>query len=334
LTVETIEQQDSSRYKELGLSTEMLLEMYRKLLLTRLFEEKVGDLFEANRLKANYHLYLGQEAIASGVTSALTAEDLIVSNYRGHGHALARGVPAKFLMAELFGKSTGTCKGIGGSMHSPKYPEVNLIYATAIVGSGIPIAAGLALAQKLKNKKSVVVVFFGEGAVNTGAFHEGLNMAAIWRVPLILVCENNQYAISTRVESATSGVDIAHKAESYGIPGVVVEGNDAVSVYLATQRAVERARRGDGPSLLECRTFRIKPHSARERESGRPQDLIEGWKRKDPVDRMRKSLVSGGFTDEEELARIAQEVVQSIDDSITFAEESSSLTLRDLSNLV
>lgn len=334
MTVEVIGQQKSSDYTSLGLTQETLLELYRRMVLARNFDQRVWELFQAGKLKANYHLYIGQEAIAAGVTMALTADDTIVSNYRGHGHALARGVPPNLIMAELFGKATGTCRGVGGSMHSPKYPELNLIYATAIVGSGIPIAAGLALAQKLQQKKSIAVAFFGDGAVNTGAFHEGINMAALWKAPLMLVCENNQYAISTRVEAATSGIDIAHKAAGYGIPGLLVDGNDSVAVYLAAKRAAERARAGNGPSLLECQTFRMQPHSAKERESGRPQELIELWRKKDPIERLRASLVTSGLAGEAELASITQEVNHEIDESVAFAEASPMLSLEDLGRLV
>lgn len=334
MTVEVIDQQSYGKYRDLGLDKEVLLDLYNRMLLARRFEEKVETLYSSGRLKANYHLYIGQEAIAAGVISKLMADDFIISNYRGHGHALARGVPPRLLMAELFGKSTGTCQGVGGSMHCPKFPELNLIYATSIVGSGIPIAAGIALALKLRKRKGVVVVFFGDGAVNTGAFHEGMNMAAIWRIPLVLVCENNQYGISERVDLVTAGPGIAQKAESYGMQGIVVDGNDAVSVSLGIEHAIERAKNGEGPSLLECKTYRIRSHSVRERDSGRPADVTEDWKKKDPLEGLRTSLIKGGYADEMELTRMSQDVDATIEESVAFAEQGARLQLQDLQNLV
>lgn len=335
MPVKTVEGVDPSKYSELGLDKQSLLAMWRKMVSIRRFEEKVEELFLVKKALAGpAHLYIGEEAIAAGVLSALSGEDLVVSHYRGHGHAIAKGVPPRLIMAELFGKSTGTCRGVGGSMHSPKYPEMNLMFATAIVGAGIPIATGMALATKMRGERRAVVAFFGDGGANIGDFHEGTNMAAMWGLPLVLVCENNQYAISMKSSISAAGGGIGRRAEAYGIPGYVVNGNDVVAVYAAAKEAVENAKAGKGPSLLECITYRIKGHGVYDKAQYRPVEEVEGWKEKDPLERFSGSLVSAHVSTKEELERIDQEARKIVDEAVIFAEQSPMLSLGELEGMV
>jgi TPP-dependent pyruvate/acetoin dehydrogenase alpha subunit len=309
--------------------------MWRKMVTIRRFEEKVEDLYLVKKVLAGpAHLYIGQEAIAAGVLSALANDDLVVSHFRGHGHAIAKGVPPKLIMAELFGKSTGTCRGVGGSMHSPKYPEMNLMFATAIVGAGIPIATGMALALKMRGEKRAVAGFFGDGAANIGDFHEGTNMAAMWGLPLVLVCENNEYAISMKSSISAAGGGIARRADAYGIPGILVDGNDVVAVYAAAREAVENAKLGKGPTLVECKSYRMKGHGVYDRAQYRPSDEVEKWKANDPLERFKTSLLSGRFATKEELEAIDLEARKTIDEAVEFAEKSPMLSLKDLEGMV
>jgi TPP-dependent pyruvate/acetoin dehydrogenase alpha subunit len=334
LTVSVIDAVAPDRYKELGLSRNFLLDLWKKMFLIRCFEEKVEELYLTKKvLSGPAHLYIGEESIAAGGMAALGKEDVIVSHYRGHGHALARGVPPKLIMAELFGKETGTCKGVGGSMHSPKYPELNMMYATAIVGSGIPIAAGMGLAIKLRGEDRAVVGFFGDGGANIGDFHEGINMASIWKLPVVFICENNQYAVSMKASDASAGGGIGRRADAYGIPGMIVNGNDAVSVYLATKQAVERAKAGEGPTLMECKTYRIKGHGVYDVAQYRPKDEIESWKARDPLNSFRDTLAREGVGDEV-LRTIDDDIKQQIEEAVKFAESSPRLKLDDLPGLV
>jgi len=335
VVLKVIEAVESSKYPEIGLDKASLLEMWRKLVAIRRFEEKVEELFLVKKvLSGPAHLYIGQEATAVGVMSALSREDLVVSNYRGHGHALAKGVPPRLIMAEIFGKATGTCRGVGGSMHSPKYPEMNLMFASAIVGAGIPIAAGMALAVKMRAERRAVVVFFGDGGANIGDFHEGTNMASIWGLPLVLVCENNQYAISMKSGISVAGGGIARRADAYGIPGILVDGNDVVAVYTAAREAVENAKLGRGPTLIESKNYRLKGHGVYDRAQYRPAEEIEKWSEKDPLQSFRTSLVSGRIAMREELDRIDLEAQKTVAEAVDFAEKSPMLSLGDLEGLV
>ncbi len=335
MTIKVVDAVGSSKYAELGLDKASLLEMWRKMLTIRRFEEKIEELFVVKKLLSGpAHLYIGQEAIAVGVMAALSKDDLVVSHYRGHGHAIAKGVPPRLIMAEIFGKETGTCKGVGGSMHSPKYPEMNLMFATAIVGSGIPIAAGMALAVKMKEEKRAVVAFFGDGAANIGDFHEGTNMAAIWSLPLVLVCENNEYAISMKSSVSAAGGGIAKRAEAYGISGTLVDGNDVVAVYAAAKEAVESAKKGRGPTLLECKTYRMKGHGVYDKAQYRPSEEVESWGGRDPIERFRGSLLSGKIATEAELDGFDGEARMTIEEAVEFAEKSPMLSLEDLGRMV
>lgn len=335
MTVSVVEKVALSDLVESGLQKEFALGLYRKMVLIRRFEETAERLALKDKvLRGPLHLSIGQEAIAAGVMTALGKEDVIVSTYRGHGHALARGVPAKYMFAELFGKETGTCRGVGGSMHSPKYPELGMMFATSIVGSGIPIGAGMGLAIKMRGEKRVVAVFFGDGAVNNGAFHEGVNMAAIWRLPVVFVCENNQYAISMKSSVAVAGRGIAFRAEAYGIPGIVVDGNDVFSVYKATIEARKRALRGEGPTLMECVTYRMRGHGVYDQDSYRPREEVEAWRAKDPIARLKTTILSLGVATEEELRGIEGEVEEEIQEALEFARSSPMLPFEKLADLV
>jgi len=274
----------------INLPREKLVEMYRKMFEIRSFEEKVFELYAQNMVPGTIHLYAGEEAVAVGVCSNLRKDDYITSTHRGHGHCIAKGADPKRIMAEILGKKTGYCKGKGGSMHIADF-KVGMLGATAVVGAGIPIAMGAGLSIKLRGTDQVVACFFGEGASNQGTFHEGINMAAIWKLPVIFVCENNLYAMGTRQSRVMLIENIADRAASYGIPGVTVDGNDVLAVYEAAREAVERARRGEGPTLIECKTYRHKGHSRVDPAKYRPKEEVEEWLRKDPIKRLREKLL-------------------------------------------
>ncbi|MDH5441859.1 MAG: thiamine pyrophosphate-dependent dehydrogenase E1 component subunit alpha, partial [Candidatus Bathyarchaeota archaeon] len=246
------------------------------MLEIRRFEEKVWDLFGRNLIPGTLHLYIGEEATAVGVCVNLRVDDYITSTHRGHGHCIAKEARLEPMMAELLGKKTGYCKGKGGSMHVAD-ASVGILGATAVVGSGIPIAVGAGLSCKMRKTDQVVACFFGDGASNNGTFHESLNMAAIWKLPIVFVCENNLYAMGTRISNVTAIDNIAQRAIAYGMPGVTVDGNDAVAVFQAARGAVERARKGEGPTLLECQTYRHKGHSRFDPATYRPQEEVEEW---------------------------------------------------------
>ncbi len=307
----------------------------RKMLQIRSFEEKVEELFLVKgALIGPSHLYLGQEAVASGILSALQPNDQLVTTYRCHGHGLAKGVPSRALMAELFGKSTGTCKGLGGSMHASIYTQVGSAYATAIVGSGIPIASGMALGFQYQKQPRIVVTFFGDGAVNTGAFHEGVNLAAAWDLPIIFVCENNLYAMSTRMDQTVAAGSIAERGQSYGVATMVVDGNDVVACYKAGKEASELCRKGQGPVFLEVRTYKMKGHGVYDRGEYRPNQEVQEWISRDPITSFRKQLIAAGMITEEEFDSFVREARAEVQDAVRFAEESPILPFEELPNLV
>ncbi|MHA2095171.1 MAG: thiamine pyrophosphate-dependent dehydrogenase E1 component subunit alpha [Candidatus Hodarchaeales archaeon] len=298
-----------------------LTSMYKKMLEIRRFEEKVEELYSIGLIPGLAHSYIGQEAVAVGVCSALK-DDYLLSGHRGHGHSIASGVPPKYLLAELFGKKTGVCKGIGGSMHST-YLETGLLFSTAIVGGNIPIATGVGLAISLKKKDKVVACFFGDGATNTGAFHEGINLAALWKLPVIFVCENNLYGISTHASKTISARNIADRALAYDIPSEIIDGNDVIAIYKSTARAVERAKKSKGPTLLECRTYRLRGHGMY--DIGyvyRTKDEVEEWQRKDPIQRFMKKIIDDGVITKHELTKIEKEIGIVLDEAVQFAKES------------
>ncbi len=309
--------------RSLGLSDEDLLWMYRKLVELRKFEERVEQiyLYEA-RIQGTAHLYFGEEAVAVGVAKAIEGRGYITSTHRGHGHALAMGIPAREVMAELFGKFTGVVRGLGGSMHVAIDPERRALWSSAIVGSGIPIAVGAGLALKYKGEKSVIVSFFSDGATNTGAFHEALNLASFWKLPIIFACENNQWAISMPASRSVTCGRVAYRAAAYGMPGVIVDGNDVLSVFKATKEAADRAIRGEGPVLIEYLTYRLKGHGVYDKAPYRPKEEVEEWAHKDPIPRFEKLLLEAGVASEEDLKRIREEVEAEIEESVKFADES------------
>lgn len=298
-----------------------LLRLYREMRLMRRFEEVVNELYLQGHIPSTLHLYIGQEAVAAGVCAALRPDDYLLSTHRPHGHALAKGVSPGAIMAELYGKATGTCKAKGGSMHVGDF-SLGMFPAIAIVGGNVPLAAGAAFASKRLKNGRVTACFFGEGAVNEGAWHEGVNAAAIWDLPIVFVCENNLYAASTPVQAVVRTATIAERAQGYGIPGVTVDGNDVLAVLQAAQAAVERARSGAGPTLIECLTYRQCGHSRSDPRTYRTRDEEAEWQRKDPLERYAAWLTSEQQVAESELATIQAEVEQTIRDAIAFAENS------------
>jgi pyruvate dehydrogenase E1 component alpha subunit len=298
-----------------------LLTMYRSMLTIRRFEEKCNHLFMQGRIPSTLHLYIGQEAVAVGVCAHLSPEDTMLTTHRPHGHAIAKGVSPKAIMAELFAKRTGCCLGKGGSMHVGDM-AVGALPAIAIVGGNIPIAAGLALAAKRLGTDRVAVCFFGDGAANEGAFHEGLNMAAIWDLPVIYVCENNLYGASTPFSSVFRVENIADRAAAYGMPGVVVDGMDVEAVYEAAGAAIRRARQGAGPTLVECKTYRMVGHSRSDPRNYRSREEEASWQARDPILHLAQKLKEMGLGTDETLASIEKEVVAEIEEAVSFAEDS------------
>lgn len=296
------------------------IEMYKKMLEIRKFEEKVYDLFTQNLIPGTMHLYMGEEAVAVGVCAALTPNDFITSTHRGHGHCIAKGASLKKMMAEIFGKKTGCCKGKGGSMHITD-KNIGMLGANAVVGGAIPIAVGAGLSCKLKYPERVTACFFGDGASNQGTFHEGVNMASVWDLPVVFVCENNLYAMGTRQSMVMRIEDISQRAAGYGIPGVTVDGNDVMAVYEEAQKAVTRARKGEGPTLLECKTYRHKGHSRFDPAKYRPQEEVAEWMARDPVESFREKLLDKGIP-EEFLHKIESTVEAEIEEAVEFAQES------------
>jgi len=304
-----------------NLTKDKLAEMLQKMLEIRFFEEKVFELYAQNLVPGTIHLYAGEEAVAVGVCSHLRKDDYITSTHRGHGHCLAKGADPKRVMAEILGKRMGYCKGKGGSMHIADF-SIGMLGATAVVGAGIPIAVGAGLSIKLRGTDQVVACFFGEGASNQGTFHEGINLAAIWNLPVIFVCENNLYAMGTRQSMVMKIENVADRAVSYGIPGKVVDGNDVYAVYEAANEAVERARKGEGPTLIECKTYRHKGHSRVDPARYRPKEEVEAWLAKDPIRRFKECLLQTKTLTEAEIANIEREASAKIEEAVKFAMES------------
>jgi acetoin:2,6-dichlorophenolindophenol oxidoreductase subunit alpha len=262
--------------------TQQHLDWFRRMIEIRLFEDKVQELFQQGLIEGTTHLCQGQEAVSVGAMAALRPDDYLTVTYRGHGHAIARGLEIEGLFAEIMGRSTGCCRGVGGSMHFTDF-ERGLIGAFAIVGAGLPVAVGAALSAKLKGEDRVAMTFFGDGTTNIGTFHEALNMAAVWKAPVVFVIENNLYGEYSPLRETTPLDDLAERAKSYAIPGVVVDGQDVDAVHAAVQEAVDRARRGDGPSLLEMKTYRYRGHSRTDPAKYRVPGELERWKERDPI---------------------------------------------------
>ncbi len=298
-----------------------LAEMLRKMVEIRFFEEKVFELYGQNLVPGTIHLYAGEEAVAVGVCSVLEKTDYLTSTHRGHGHCIAKGADLSRTMAEILGKQTGYCKGKGGSMHIADF-AIGMLGATAVVGAGLPIAVGAGLSAKLRGTKQVVACFFGEGASNQGTFHESLNIASVWGLPVVFVCENNLYAMGTRQSRVMNIENIADRASAYGFPGMMVDGNDVVAVYEASAIAVERARRWEGPTLIECKTYRRRGHSRVDPAKYRPKDEVQEWLGKDPIKLFKERLIQGNIFSEGEIVSVEKEVEARIEEAVRFALDS------------
>ncbi|MGB9813407.1 MAG: thiamine pyrophosphate-dependent dehydrogenase E1 component subunit alpha [Thermovenabulum sp.] len=311
------------------LTKEKRLWMYRKMYEIRLFEQEVDRLFKANMIWGTCHLSIGEEATAVGAIAAIKEDDMITSTHRGHGHCIAKGGKLPLMFAELLGRETGYCKGRGGSMHIADIESGNL-GANGIVGGGIPIATGAALASKLKRDNKVTLCFFGDGANNQGVFHESLNIASLWKLPVVYICENNVYGMSLHVSKSTAVANIAERAAAYSMPGIVVDGNDVEEVYNAVKEAVERARRGEGPSLIEAKTYRWLGHSKSDANLYRTKEEIESWKLKCPIKRYKEKLIMENIATIEEIESIEKEVVKDIEEALKFAVESPEPSIDDI----
>jgi len=284
-----------------------------------MLEEEVVELFKQGLIPGLAHPYIGQEAVAAGVCASLGKGDLVVSNHRGHGHSVAKGVPERTILSELMGKDAGMCLGLGGSMHSTDL-EAGVIFSTAIVGGGIPLAVGVALALQMDKSGNCVVCFFGDGATNTGAFHEGLNLAAVWKLPVVFVCENNHYAVSVPVSKSMSA-GIVQRAQAYGIPGLFADGMNVLDVYAVSSEAVFRAKKGEGPTLLECETYRYKGHGVYDTGLDyRTQQEVDEWMRRDPIRAFEKKLTDDRLATIEELGSVHDKVKSRLAEAVEFAK--------------
>jgi pyruvate dehydrogenase E1 component alpha subunit len=300
----------------------LLLALYREMLQLREFELKVQELYHRGLLPGFVHLYVGEEAVAVGVCSNLQPTDLIYSTHRGHGHALAKGVPGREVLAELWGKTTSSSGGRGGSMHMYA-PEYGFMGTNGIVGAGIPLATGSALSAQLRKTGQVVVAFFGDGAVNSGSFHEGLNFGAVWNLPVVYVCENNLYATEMAFRRATKNTSVQSRAAAYKIPGVEVDGSDVLAVHAAARAAIEQARSGGGPTLIEAKTYRFVGHHEGDPGTAyRTREEVEEWKSRCPIKTLREKLLKNEWATLESLEQIEREVQQWIEAAVQFARES------------
>jgi acetoin:2,6-dichlorophenolindophenol oxidoreductase subunit alpha len=306
-----------------SLGPEALKDKLRQMHLVRAFEEKVDELFLMGRTYGTLHLCIGQEATNVGSLGALAKGDYFLSHHRGHGHFLTWSDDPNRVMADILGTATGFCRGKGGTMHIADIANGNL-GGNGIVGGGLPVAVGVGLSIRLRRSQQVCMVIFGDGAANEGAFHESLNMASIWKLPLVYLCENNQYAMSTPLSQAFNIRHISERAAAYGIPGVTVDGNDFFAVYLAVREAVERARRGDGPTLVESVTYRIKGHSRSDRQAYRTREEVRSWQEpdRDPILRLSRTLQAAGIISEAEADSLRQQAVERVEQAVAFADSS------------
>jgi pyruvate dehydrogenase E1 component alpha subunit len=294
---------------------------FRKMRLIRRFEERAEEEYGKGKIGGFLHLYIGEEAIAVGAMAALLPEDDVITHYRDHGYVLARGIDPKRVMAELYGKATGVSKGKGGSMHLADVGR-HLWGGYAIVGGHIPLAAGLALANQYRNLPRVVACFFGDGATNTGSFFSGLNLAAVWKLPLVAIVENNRYGMGTAFERASSVRDAYRKASAFDIPGVRIDGNDVLAVRDAVRRMADRSRTGDGPQLIEAMTYRFRGHSMGDPQRYRSKEEVEEAKTRDPIARWRRAVLENDLATEDELRKIVDEVDAEVEEAVLFAENS------------
>jgi pyruvate dehydrogenase E1 component alpha subunit len=308
---------------------EHALDLLEQMILIRRFEEKSAEQYQAGKIRGFLHLYIGEEAVAVGAMQALTEDDAVVATYRDHGHALARGLPASSLMAEMYGKATGCSRGRGGSMHF--FDAARRFYGGyAIVGGGLPIALGLALADKMQGRHRITACFFGEGAAAEGEFHEAMNLAELWQLPVLFLCENNLYAMGTAVELSETVTCMADKARAYRVPAETIEGMDVLAVESATLRAAEAVRRGEGPRFVEFQTYRFRAHSMSDPDLYRSKDEIERWKLRDPITGFRTHLEAAGLLSGDDLTTIETRVAGIIDEAVAFAESSPWEPVEDL----
>lgn len=305
----------------MAIEKEKLIDMYRVMVRIRAFEERAYKDFTGGRIPGVLHLYTGEEAVATGACANLRPDDYITSTHRGHGHVIAKGAKTDRMMAELHGKKTGYCKGRGGSMHIAD-TDIGILGANGIVGGGIPIAGGAALSAQKRGTDQVCLCFFGDGASNTTRFHEGINLASIWKLPVVYVIENNLYGESTHISYAMNIPNVADRACAYGIPGKIVDGNDVLAVYETVGEAVARARKGEGPTIVECKTYRWHGHYIGDPETYKPKEEVEEWKKKDPIPRFRKYLIENKILSEEGTNKIDLEMNEEIDQAVKFADES------------
>lgn len=303
------------------LSSEHLHTLLYQMMLIRAFEEAAEQLYLQGLIHGTMHLSVGQEASAVGACAALRPTDYILSTHRGHGHCIAKGARVDLMMAEFFGKETGYCRGRGGSMHMADVDTGNL-GANGIVAGGVPMAAGVGLSIQMQRQDRVVLVFFGDGATNEGAFHESLNLAAIWNLPVIYFCENNQYAMSMAITRASKVEKLSDRACAYGIPGVTVDGNDLIAVYRATKEAVEQARHGGGPTLIEAQTYRWKGHSKSDKQRYRTKEEVKAWQERDPIARLAQKMLEASLLSETDLQHLQARADQEIAAAIEFAKAS------------
>lgn len=308
-------------------------DLLHSMLLIRRFEERCVELYSAARIRGFMHLYIGEEAIAAGVMPALTADDAVVSTYREHGHALARGVPAETIMAEMFGRVTGCSRGRGGSMHL--FDVATRFYGgNAVVGGGLPLAIGLALADLMRERPAVTACFFGDGAVAEGEFHECLNLAALWHLPVLFCCENNRYAMGTALNRSHAVTDLAKRAVSYGVVAKAVDGMDAEAVARAARSAAQAVRGGGGPRFLELQTYRFRAHSMYDSDRYRDKSEIAEWRKRDPIDLLTARMRADGQLDDDALATLEREVAGRIDAAVAFAEAGPIEPVEDLTRFV
>jgi pyruvate dehydrogenase E1 component alpha subunit len=310
-----------AKQNELGLNDEQLIGMFTLMNKIRHFERMADRLYAAGKVHGTMHLSAGQEAVAVGLGVTLDPDDYFLNHHRGHGHFIAKNADIKRMMAEFMGKDTGYCRGRGGSMHIADI-EANNLGANGIVGGGLSLAVGVGMALQMQHKEQIVVVVFGDGAANEGIFHESLNMAALLKLPVLFVCENNMYGMSMHVNRATAKLPIAQRAEGYGIPWHYIDGNDLLLVYETMKNAVNRVRQGEGPVLVETETYRYFGHSKSDRNLYRTKEEIDEWRELDPILRVHKGLVENDILSEERVAQIEQEALQEIEAAVEFAESS------------
>ena len=319
--VKEVERLVNEAEKGTSITKETYLNWYESMLLMRKFEERAGQLYGQQKIRGFCHLYIGQEAVVAGTMSVIRPEDGMITAYRDHAHALAKGVSANSIMAELFAKVTGCSKGKGGSMHMFS-KEHRFFGGHGIVGGQIPLGAGIAFAEKYKGTDNVCICYMGDGAVRQGSFNETMNMAMLWKLPVIFVCENNGYAMGTSVARTTNVLDIYKLGSGFDMPSEPVDGMSCEKVHIAMKKAVERARKGDGPSFLEMRTYRFKGHSMSDPAKYRSKEEVEEYKSKDPIEQVQKTIIEKKYANDDWFAKIALKVKEIVEESVKFAEES------------